>query len=77
MIFILILSIRSNGDQMNALLLILHLIPISTPPTIDRNSALMAEYHTLRAGYHTLMAEYRKLIAEYHTLMAEYHTRMA
>ena len=39
-IFILILSIKPNGDQMNALLLILHLIPISTPPSIDRNSAL-------------------------------------
>ena len=25
---------------MNALLLILHLIPISTPPSIDRNSAM-------------------------------------
>ena len=38
--FFFILSIRSNGDQMNALLQILHLIPISTPPSVDRNSAL-------------------------------------
>ena len=39
-IFILILSIWSNGDQINDLLLILLLIPISTPPSIDHNSAL-------------------------------------
>ena len=40
-IFILIFSIRSNGDQMNALLLILHLISISTPPSMEYNSALV------------------------------------
>ena len=28
---------------MNALLLILNLIPISTPPSIDRNSALIEQ----------------------------------
>ena len=39
-IYILIVSIKPNGDQINALLLILHLIPISTPPSIDHNSAL-------------------------------------
>ena len=39
-IFILILSIRSNGDQMNAL----HLIPISTPPSIDHNSAVNCRF---------------------------------
>ena len=38
--FYLNLTIRSNGDQMNALLLILHLIPIITPPSIDRNSVM-------------------------------------
>ena len=39
-IFILILSIKPNGDQMNALLLILHWIPISIPPSTECNSAL-------------------------------------
>ena len=39
-ILILILSIRSNGDQMNTQLLILHWIPISTPPYMDCNSAM-------------------------------------
>ena len=42
MIIIVILSIRSNGDQMNNLLLILHFIPISTPPSIDHNSAVVS-----------------------------------
>ena len=32
--------IKPNGDQMNALLLILHLILISTPPSMDHNSAM-------------------------------------
>ena len=42
-IFILILSIRSNGDQMNVLLLILHWIPISTLPSMECNSALVKD----------------------------------
>ena len=43
-IFIFILSLRSNRDQMNALLLILHWIPISTPPSMECNSALIEAY---------------------------------
>ena len=39
-ICILILSIRSNGDQMNTLLLILHCSPINTPPSMECNSAM-------------------------------------
>ena len=39
-IFFKILSIRSNGDQMNALILILHLIPISIPPSMEFNCAM-------------------------------------
>ena len=31
--------LRSNGDQMNTQLLILHWIPISTPPSMECNSA--------------------------------------
>ena len=38
---ILILSIRSNGGQMIALLLILHWIPISTPLSMECNSAVV------------------------------------
>ena len=41
-IFILILSIKQNGDQMNARLLILHQIPISTPPSMECNCALVS-----------------------------------
>ena len=32
---------KIKWDQMNALLLILHLIPISTPPSMECNSALV------------------------------------
>ena len=39
------LSIRSNGDQMNVLLLILHWIPISTLPYMECNSALFGAYY--------------------------------
>ena len=39
--FILILSIRSNGDHMNTQLLILHWIPIITPPSMECNCALV------------------------------------
>ena len=34
--------IGSNGDQMNTPLLILHWIPISNPPSVDYNSALLS-----------------------------------
>ena len=39
--FILILSIRSNGDHMNTRLLILHWIPISIPPSMECNFAVL------------------------------------
>ena len=44
---------KKNGDQMNALLLILHLIPISTPRSIDRKCALE---HCSKIGGPTLQS---------------------